>query len=376
MAQRISPRRSSEPALRRRSATTRSEILRAIRLAAALDFRIDAATRGGMQAAANLLGSVSAERKRDELFRMLAGPKPAACMQALELLGVFPYFLPELAKLRGVQQASPHVHDAWDHTLSVMRHLDGILRLLLDGEVEGTNGLQASLLMLAIGRYRDRINGQFAGDLNPDRSLRALLQYVALYHDIGKPFTESQSEDGRIHFFGHEKFGANLAADQARTLNLSNAEIEWIQTAILNHLRFFLLASRKETQGEAPTRRAIYRFFRDGGPVSVPLILLGLADLRGTREHLVTEAAWSEWLSVARGLMENLWEKPEEAVAPRRLVNGTVLMAELSLPPGPLLGELLEAIREAQAAGEIQDRDGALALAREWMSTHDRGAHE
>ena len=77
-------------------------ILRGVRLAAALDFRIDPTTRKAMKAAAPLLPNISAERLRDELFKTLEGPRPAASMRALEMLGVLPYLMPELTSMKGV----------------------------------------------------------------------------------------------------------------------------------------------------------------------------------------------------------------------------------------------------------------------------------
>ncbi len=81
-------------------------ILRAVRQAAAFEFKIELETRKGMKQAAHLLPRVSAERQRDELFKMLEGPKPDASMRALEILGIFPYLLPELPALKGVEQSA------------------------------------------------------------------------------------------------------------------------------------------------------------------------------------------------------------------------------------------------------------------------------
>ncbi len=281
-------------------------VLRAVRLAAALGFKIEAGTRRDLRAATHLLPGISEERKRDELFRILSGPRASACMRAVELLGVFPHFLPELGALRGVQQSAPHVHDAWDHTLRVMQYLEEILDLVVEGNVREANGLQSSLLNLGIGRYRERIGEYFSEGQNPERPLRGLLQFAALYHDVGKRATRTSGADGRIHFIGHEKEGAKLATERARGLNLSNSEVDWLQTAVANHLRFFFLASSAEREGDEPSRKATYRFFRDTGFVGVPLILLGLADLRGTRDHQLTEKTWVAWLRVRAGITREL----------------------------------------------------------------------
>src|SRR5215208_3852679 len=105
-------------------------ILRAIRQAAALGFKIELGTRKTMKQAAPLLPNISPERLRDELFKILEGRKPDASMRALEMLGIFPHLLPELSTMKGVKQSAPHIDDVWEHTLSVLRYLEDILSAL------------------------------------------------------------------------------------------------------------------------------------------------------------------------------------------------------------------------------------------------------
>jgi tRNA nucleotidyltransferase/poly(A) polymerase len=188
-------------------------ILRAVRMAAALDFSIDPNTRALMKAAVPLLPKISAERLRDELFKMLDGPKPDAAMRALELLGVFPYLLPELPELKGVEQSAPHIHDVWMHTLAVLRHLEGILGALAPkyNENKANSDLMNGLLVLRLGRYREQIGAHQAALLNSDRSSRALLFFAALYHDVNKPQTRTVEENGSIRFLGHDEQGAQTA---------------------------------------------------------------------------------------------------------------------------------------------------------------------
>jgi putative nucleotidyltransferase with HDIG domain len=317
-----------------------------------------------MKEAAKSLAGTSEERQRDEVFRMLGGPRPDASIRALEMLEVFPYLVPELSELKGVTQSEPHVHDVWEHTLSVMQHLNGILSLLLGGKHDDANGILASLLGLGLGRFRSSIAEHFSRLLNPDRTTQALIQFAALYHDVGKPRCRSADTDGRVHFYGHEHAGAEAVEARAMEWNLSNAETARVRGVVQNHLRFFFLAARNEAAGEQPSRRAIYRFFRDANECAIDVILLGLADLRGTRGHTLTEQAWAAWVEVARILLDNLWERPQESVSPPRLVDGDDLMQELNLQPGPLIGEMLEAIREAQATGQVATRTEALELAR------------
>jgi putative nucleotidyltransferase with HDIG domain len=293
----------------------------------------------------------------------------------MEMLGVFPHLIPEVSRLKGVKQPAPHVADVWEHTLSVIQHLAGILGSLDPDDPAGTNGdLFTGLLNLRLGRYRDRFAEHFSTPLNADRSVRALLFYAALYHDISKPGTESRDESGRIRFFGHDSLGAEVAAQRARSFNLSNDEIARLQIVIANHMRFHYHVNRLEDESKEPSRKSIYRFFRDAGPAGVDLVLLGLADLRGTHGHLLTEQKWTSALQVARIFLENYWERPQRSVSPPRLLDGHELMSELGMKPGPSVGRLLEAIREAQATGHIADREAALRFGRDWLSKNQTDA--
>ncbi|MBE0671655.1 MAG: HD domain-containing protein [Anaerolineales bacterium] len=340
-------------------------ILRAVRQAAAFGFTIDKPTREWMKEAADQLGRISPERLRDEIFKILQGPKADASIRALEMLGVLSHLMPELVKMKGVEQSLPHIHDVWTHTLSVLDYLDQVISGLRVGyEADKTNDMFTGLLGLRLGRFREQIARHFAQPLNIDRSHRALLFFAALYHDVCKPDTKTIDETGRIRFFDHDMQGAEVAAERARSFNLSNDEVERIHAIVKHHMRIHFFGTRLLNDKQTPSRKAIYRFFRDSGKAGIDLILLGLADLRGTSANELTLETWTAYLDVARILLENYWERPEEVVAPPRLIDGHELMKELSLSPGPVIGQLLESIRENQAAGKIESREQALSFAR------------
>jgi putative nucleotidyltransferase with HDIG domain len=344
-------------------------ILRAVRFAAALDFHIDKNTRELMKQSADQLGRISPERLRDEVFKILKGPKPDACMRALEMLGVLPYLMPELPAMKGVTQSEPHTYDVWTHTLAVLDYLDQIISALRVGyDAQKTNDMFTGLLGLRLGRYREQIAKHFAESLNVDRELRSLLFFAALYHDVSKPDTRLVEESGRTRFFEHDVKGAEVAAERLRSFNVSNDEITRVDSIIKNHMRMHFFGNRLEKEKHLPSRKAIYRFFRDCGKAGIDLILLGLADLRTTYAHSLTVETWNAYLDVSRILLENYFEKPEETISPPRLLDGKILMKELSIESGPLVGQLLESIRENQAAGKIETLEQALSFAREELA--------
>jgi len=344
-------------------------VLRAVRQAADLGFRIDKGTRQKMKQAGAGLRTVSPERIRDELFRILEGQQPGTAIRALEMLDVLPYFLPELSALKGVKQSPPHVYDVWAHTIAVLNHLERILSpLALGYDPESTSDLFTGLLVLKLGRYRERFAAHFADPPNADRSARALLFLAALYHDVAKPACYVADDTGHIRFWGHDVQGADMVSKRGEELHLSNQEIERLHVVIRNHMRIHFHSIRLEIEGKTPSRKAVYRFFRDVGEASVDLVLLALADTRATYSHELTQETWISVLDVCRIFLENYWEKPEETVSPPPLLNGHELMSELDLEPGPKIGELLAEIREAQATGKISIREEAITYARERLT--------
>ncbi len=337
-------------------------ILRAVRQAVALDFHIAPESLALIRAGVPLLKSVSVERMRDELFRILGGSQPAVAVRTLEMLGALPQVLPELAALKGVEQSAPHIHEVWGHTLSVMANLQMLLDVLgPTHDPEKAGNLKMGMVVLHLGRYRERLAAHLAEPMTPDRAAKSLLMLAALFHDVGKPATQQADEDGRLRFFNHDEVGARLAARRATRLHLSNGEVERLKLIIRYHLRPLLLVQPEE----APTRRAIYRFFRDCGPAGVDVCILSLADALGTYETSMPQELWARHLGVVRTLLEAWWEKPAESVKPPALLNGHDLMELLGLEPGKEIGRLLEVVREAQATGQIQTRTEALALAKE-----------
>jgi tRNA nucleotidyltransferase/poly(A) polymerase len=343
-------------------------VLRAIRLAAGLGFQIDVETRQQMKQAAGGLRSVSPERLRDELFRILDGPQPGTAIRALGMLDVLPHILPELPSLKGVEQPRPHVYDVWAHTIAVLNQLEDILAALAPGyDPESTDDLFTGLLVMRLGRYREQFAAHFANTLNTDRSVRALLFFAALYHDVAKPACKTTGDDGRIRFWGHEEKGAEMTAVRASALHLSNDEIHRLRLVTRNHMRIHFHSSRIESEHKTPSRKAIYSFFRDAGEAGVDLTLLALADTRATYVHTLTQDTWAAALDICRILLENYWENPAETISPPRLLGGNELMNEFELKPGPRVGEILEALREAQATGKVSTREEALNFARNWL---------
>ncbi|HEX7588410.1 MAG TPA: HD domain-containing protein, partial [Anaerolineae bacterium] len=241
-----------------------------------------------------------------------------------------------------------HLYDVFEHTLHVLEEL---VRLQTQNYSEVANG-----------EFLAELQMHFAQLVSAERTRGALLRIAALLHDVAKPATRSVDSEGVIHFYEHEARGAETCDAVMRRLRFSNDEIEIATRVIRYHLRPAQLA-----RGGPTTNRAAYRFFRDASDAGIDTCVLALADWRGKAPAVDPEMDAAQRATNAL-LLDRYFRSPETVIAPPSLVDGRALMNELKIPPGPRVGELLEAIREAQAEGEIKTRDDALAFAKKIVS--------
>ena len=339
-------------------------LLRAARIEAELGFEIEPQTADWIRRDAPLLTLPAAERVRDEFARVLATQNAALHLQRLDELGLLPHVVPELELLKGVTQSSPHRFDVWHHTLLMVDALEGVVAAVTGHKIgpctlaDGPPAVWGNLTRV-LGQFASDVSAHLAVEISGGRDRALLLKLAALLHDVGKPETWSQGEDGHIHFYNHEPVGARMAAARLRALRFGHDEVARVRAMVRGHLRPAHLA-----RAERVTRRAVYRYFRATGDAGIEVVLLSLADYLATCGPNLQEPYWGRRLEVAETLLTHYFERYLETVAPPPLVTGHDLMAELHLAEGPEIGRLLETLREAQAAGEINTREEALALAR------------
>jgi hypothetical protein len=117
--------------------------------------------------------------------------------------------------------------------------------------------------------------------------------------------------------------------------------------------------------------RAVYRFGRDTGDAAPDVLLHALCDHLAVRGQKLSVAGWAQHVAWTGNMLEALWT-PQRTVQPMHLVTGSDLIQALGIEPGPIVGQLLEAIREAQFVGTIRTRDDALAFAQQVAAEHQR----
>lgn len=168
-------------------------LLRAVRFAAALGFRIEPKTFAAVKKLAPKIHEVSHERVRDELLKMFTGPRPALALTLLDQSGLLKEVLPEVHRMKGVKQprAFHPEGDVYVHTRLLMEQL---------------------------------------------KNAPALLAFGCLLHDVGKPATYKRSD--RIRFNGHDRVGARIAEAMLERLRFPNDLKQQVVACVDGHMRF------------------------------------------------------------------------------------------------------------------------------------------
>lgn len=277
-------------------------MVRAVRLAAVLEFEIEPETLAAIRARADLVRHLSGERVAAELTKLLAARRPSIGLRLLDETGLLERLLPELAAERGVPQAKIPGDDLWTHTLRTV-------------------------------------------DAAPAE--RPIVRLAALLHDVGKPETAA---DG--HFPGHELRGAELAVGILRRLRLPRETIERVAHLVRHHM-----FSYEGTWSDAAVRRFIARVGRDALD---ELFALRRADNVGS--GLAPDATG---LAELEARVAAILAGPVVLDRRDLAVDGDDLIAELGLEPGPRLGRILDTLLERVVADPaLNERPTLLLLAR------------
>jgi tRNA nucleotidyltransferase/poly(A) polymerase len=312
-------------------------LLRAVRFAAQLGFEIEPKTFAAVKLLAPKIQLISAERVRDELIKLFApsisligragSPLPAIgahgvtrptnnAARGLVLLresGLLEQILPELAATISCEQSSDYHPEG-----TVFEHI----RLMLEN-MTGPPSRQGSFGAASAG---------------------ASLPWAVILHDIAKPVTaERDAKTGAIHFYGHEKVGAEMARASLNRLRFPKKQIDEIVACVRNHMQFKDVKQMRK----ATLRRLL---LRKTFPLELELHRLDCLGSHGDLAHY----------DFLVGQAEELKRKP--AIRPPLLTGDDLI--ELGMKPGPAMGALLNEIREKQLAEELKTKRQAKSWAK------------
>jgi len=270
--------RFSEDALR---------ILRAVRFATVLDFKIEEKTSRAIKKNSPWLQAISKERIRDELLKIIMAEKAADGIEFLRELGLLKYIIPELEEGYKVSQNKHHIYDCYEHAILSLK---------------------------------------YAAKKNFNKYVRL----AALFHDIGKPRAK-RGEGPDATFYGHEVVGAKMTAQILNRLRFSKKDIEKIVKLVRYHLFYYNVGEVSET--------SVRRLVRQVGIENMDELLeVRMADRIGSG----CPKAEPYKLRHLRYIIERVSQDP---ISVKMLkLSGDNVMKILGVKPGPKIGWILDVL--------------------------------
>jgi len=266
-------------------------MLRAVRLVAELGFGIEGATAGAIKDNSHHLKSVSRERVRDELVRILNSKEPMNALVLAQTLGILEYIGPDLIRGIGVEQNQAHSYDVFGHLMRTMQHA-------------------------------------------ADKGWGADIRLAGLFHDISKPETRRWSEEKKDWtFHGHEVVGARVTKKALEDLRFSRETIEKVVKLVRWHMFF--------SDPEQITLSAVRRLITNVGEENIwDLLNLRICDRIGTGRPKEQPFRFRKY----KAMVEQALRDPISVAMLK--TSGTRLMEVFRVEPGPKIGYALHALLE------------------------------
>lgn len=264
-------------------------MMRAVRFAATLGFKIESKTHAAITKLAQHLEHISAERIHDELIKLINGDHAAAGVELLRETGLLQYILPELLEGVGVSQNLHHIYTVWEHNVRALAY-------------------------------------------TAEKKYSIEVRLAALLHDVGKPKSK-RGEGYNSTFYGHDVIGARMTARALERLKFSKDMADKITKLVRWHMFYYL--------PDQVTESSVRRLVANIGVENVEdLLKVREADRIGSG----TPKAIPYKLRHLKFMIDKVARDP---ISPKMLkVNGNDIMTHLNIEPGPKVGMIMNALME------------------------------
>ena len=308
-------------------------VVRGIRLAAQFGLKIEPATRVAMKSAVQGLAETTIERIREEVFKIADLAETDVALKALSWLGCDSYIFTVLDR-----SAKTEINDQQKAAIQIVNSFRVYLdSLICNTQEEIPQDAISAIVRTELLEYRPFLMKWYEKSLHPDRSRRSMLVFALIHL--------------QVHISDSH---ADVPYQSGVVFHLSNPEKNYLKK--LSNGSVQLLEWNK--QNKQPSNREKYRFFREFGEAGVDACIAALAVvISQSQNQLINLNDIADLLNIVSNVLKTYRDEYKVVIDPPVLMDGDELMRTYQLPPGPLVGEILELVREKQAAEEIRTKE-------------------
>lgn len=306
-------------------------LLRVYRFQALYGFQLAPETISAVCKYSDLIHKPAAERINYEILKLFSGEYAHLALENMNKTWILEEIFPFVKELKQVPPNSHHHLDLFHHSVETVKQLQNLYN-------EAPDEVKEHLNMADFGGF----------------SRLAHLKLAAFMHDIGK-FSTWTIEEGKHRFIKHDDVGAKMSLKILKDLHFSNKQIDYISSMIKYHI----YPSHVMTSPQI-TEKIMMRYVRKMDINSIDVILLAQADRLSARGPEITDEIVERNITSLNMLLKFYLETRETLKPLPKLLNGNDVMKILNIKPSRRLGEIMEALHEAQISGDVITREHAV----------------
>lgn len=307
-------------------------MLRVYRFQSLLGFDISIETTQAIINNANLISKPSVERINYEILKLFCGKYSVKALEAMDVSGLLEIIFPFVKELKKVPPNTHHHLDLFNHSLETVNQVQ---LLYEDSDDEIKNHLEKA---------------DFGG-----HSRLAHLKLAAFMHDIGKFSTWTIEKSGRHRFIKHDDVGSKMAKTILKNMHFSNKQIEYISKMIKNHIYPSGVMCAPEVN-----EKTMMRYLRKMEEDAIDEIILAKADRLSARGPEITDEIVKNNIDSLTKLSKFCLNTQKNIKPLPKLLSGDDVMQILNIEPSKKLGEVMDALHEAQISGDVTTKEHAI----------------
>ena len=306
-------------------------LLRVYRFQAMYGFELAPETISAVCRYSDLIHKPAAERINYELMKLFNGEFAHVALEDMNKTWILEEIFPIVKELKQVPPNSHHHLDLFHHSIETVKQVQNLYNASSDEVKEHLNKIE------------------FGGF-----SRLAHLKLAAFLHDIGK-FSTWTIEEGKHRFIKHDDVGAKMSLKILKDLHFSNKQADYISSMIKYHI----YPSHVMTSPQI-TEKIMMRYVRKMDKNSIDAVILAQADRLSARGPEITDEIVERNISSLNMLLRFYLEARETLKPLPKLLTGDEVMTLLNIKPSRKLGEIMNALHEAQISGDVTSKEHAV----------------